>query len=38
MSYIGARKIKEIREKALFIRMTPAGLLESHPHGLYSNK
>lgn len=33
-SYSGARNIKEFHQKARFIRITPAGLRESHPHGV----
>ena len=32
MSYCGARSIKEMQEKAEFVKITPAGLRESHPH------
>jgi IMP dehydrogenase len=32
MGYVGARDIKELREKAKFIQVTNAGLTESHPH------
>jgi len=32
MGYLGARTIKELHEKAKFIRITPAGLRESHVH------
>lgn len=32
MSYSGAHSIEEFREKAVFVRMTAAGLTESHPH------
>jgi len=32
MGYCGARTISELQEKARFIRITPAGLAESHPH------
>lgn len=33
-SYSGARNINEFHNKAKFIRITPAGLKESHPHGV----
>jgi IMP dehydrogenase len=32
MGYLGARTIKELPEKARFVRITPAGLKESHVH------
>ncbi|MEM0440471.1 MAG: IMP dehydrogenase [Candidatus Caldarchaeum sp.] len=32
LSYLGARNIEELRRNAVFIRMTEAGLKESHPH------
>jgi IMP dehydrogenase len=32
MSYSGAHSIEELREKAIFVRMTGAGLKESGPH------
>jgi IMP dehydrogenase len=32
MSYSDARTIREMNEKARFVRITPAGLRESHPH------
>jgi IMP dehydrogenase len=32
MFYVGARTIPELREKGRFVRITPAGLRESHPH------
>ncbi|MCL2572769.1 MAG: IMP dehydrogenase [Defluviitaleaceae bacterium] len=32
MSYAGCRTIKELHEKAEFIRVTQAGLREGHPH------
>lgn len=32
MSYTNAHSIDEIYEKATFVRMTPVGLRESHPH------
>jgi IMP dehydrogenase len=34
MGYVGAADLAELREKAQFIRITNAGLLESHPHGI----
>ncbi|MCS6769757.1 MAG: IMP dehydrogenase [Candidatus Caldarchaeum sp.] len=32
LSYLGAHSIKEMQQNAAFIRMTEAGLKESHPH------
>ena len=32
MFYVGARTVPELRERGRFIRITPAGLKESHPH------
>ncbi len=32
MFYVGARTIPELKERGQFIRITPAGLKESHPH------
>jgi IMP dehydrogenase len=32
MGYVGARTIPELQEKARFVRITPAGLKESHVH------
>ncbi len=32
MGYVGAHTIKELQEKAEFIRITNAGLRESHTH------
>jgi len=34
MGYIGAHDLKELREKAKFIRISPAGMRESHTHGV----
>ncbi|MFJ5222046.1 IMP dehydrogenase [Streptomyces sp. NPDC088400] len=34
MSYSGAHTLAELREKAEFIRVTPAGLSENRPHAL----
>jgi len=34
MGYIGARKISEIRERAVFIRISPASATEGHPHDI----
>ena len=32
MGYVGARNLKELREKAQFVRITAGGLRESHAH------
>ena len=32
MFYVGARTIPELRERGRFVRITSAGLKESHPH------
>ncbi len=34
MGYVGARDLAEFREKATFVRISNAGLRESHPHGV----
>jgi IMP dehydrogenase len=34
MFYVGARSIPELQEKGQFVRITSAGLKESHPHDL----
>jgi IMP dehydrogenase len=34
MSYCGARSIRELQERARFIRITPAGMKESLPHAV----
>jgi IMP dehydrogenase len=38
MGYVGAATLAELREKAHFVRITNAGLLESHPHGVLITK
>ncbi len=38
MGYTGCRTIPELHEKAQFIRITGAGLKESHPHDIYITK
>lgn len=38
MGYCGTRTIKELKENARFIRITGAGLRESHPHDIYITK
>ncbi|MGC0250137.1 MULTISPECIES: IMP dehydrogenase [unclassified Pseudactinotalea] len=32
MFYVGARTVPELKERGSFVRITPAGLKESHPH------
>ena len=32
MFYVGARTVPELQDRGKFIRITPAGLKESHPH------
>jgi IMP dehydrogenase len=34
MGYVGAKTLPEFREKATFVRITNAGLRESHSHGV----
>lgn len=38
MGYCGAKSIAEMKRKARFIRMTEAGLKESHPHDVQMTK
>ncbi len=38
MGYCGAANLKELRAKAEFIRITNAGLRESHPHDVWITK
>lgn len=38
MGYVGARDLYELRENAQFIRMSGAGLRESHPHDVQITK
>lgn len=35
MGYTGCRNLGELREKARFVRITPAGLTESHVHDVF---
>jgi len=35
MGYLGARTLEELRQNARFIRITNAGLRESHPHDIW---
>ncbi|CNK10517.1 inosine-5'-monophosphate [Mycobacterium tuberculosis] len=34
MFYVGSRTIEELKHKGQFVRITPAGLKESHPHDI----
>jgi IMP dehydrogenase len=34
MGYVGGKDIKDFQEKATFVRISGAGLRESHPHGV----
>lgn len=38
MGLVGAKNIKELKEKAKFVRITLAGLKESHPHDVIITK
>jgi IMP dehydrogenase len=38
MGYCGARNIGELQEKARFLRISPAGLRESHVHDVIITK
>lgn len=38
MGYCGCRNIAELHNKARFVRITGAGLKESHPHDIYITK
>jgi IMP dehydrogenase len=38
MGYVGARSLAELRDKAQFVRITHAGLVESHPHSVFVTK
>jgi IMP dehydrogenase len=38
MGYIGAKNITELHRKARFIRVTNAGIVEAHPHGVVITK
>lgn len=38
MGYVGAANLKELREKARFVRITGASLKESHPHDVIMTK
>ena len=34
MGYVGANSIEQLQQKGKFVRITPAGLKESHPHDI----
>ena len=34
MGYVGAANVEELRAKARFVRISGAGLRESHPHSI----
>ncbi len=34
MGYVGAKNLQELRDKAVFMRVTQAGVRESHPHDI----
>lgn len=38
MGIVGAHNLKELREKSQFVRITAAGVAESHPHGVAISK
>ena len=38
MGYCGAHNIEELRTESRFVRITAAGLKESHPHDIYITK
>jgi len=38
MGYVGAHNIEELRTNSKFVRITGAGLKESHPHDIYITK
>ena len=38
MGYTGAANLEELREKARFVKISPAGLKESHPHDVSITK
>lgn len=38
MGYVGARDIEALRRDARFIRISPSGLIESHPHDVMITK
>jgi IMP dehydrogenase len=38
MGYCGAASVAEMQRKAQFVRMSDAGLRESHPHDIHITK
>jgi len=38
MGYLGARSLAELRQNAKFVRVSSAGLKESHVHDVYITK
>ena len=38
MGYVGARSLADLRIQAQFVRITHAGLIESHPHSIFVTK
>jgi IMP dehydrogenase len=38
MGYVGARNIEEMKTKTRFVKITGAGLRESHPHDITITK
>jgi len=34
MGYVGAKSLKDLRERARFVRISPAAIRESHPHSV----
>jgi IMP dehydrogenase len=38
MGYVGAADLQQLHEKARFVRITNAGLTESHPHSVFVTK
>ena len=38
MGYTGSRDLHALRENSQFVRMTGAGLIESHPHDVQITK
>ena len=38
MGYLGCETIEELHDKAQFVKITGAGLIESHPHDIYITK
>jgi IMP dehydrogenase len=38
MGYVGASSLAELQDKSRFVRITNAGLIESHPHSIFVTK